>query len=95
MNAKNAVVIQQGAAYEELKSERVQDPVATFRTQLKSERVQDGLAAAGVETEEAKPAFTLELALYQPQTVTFELFESKVAITLHGIPAVGDSGIAG
>jgi len=94
MNAKNAVVIQQGAAYEELKSERVQDPVATFRTQLKSERVQDGLAAAG-ETEEAKPAFMLELALYQPQLVTFELFASKVAVTLHGIPAVGDSGIAG
>jgi len=94
MNAKNAVVIQQGAAYEELKSERVQDPVATFRTQLKSERVQDGLAAAGVETE-ANPAFTLELAVYQPQLVTFELFASKVAVTLHGIPAVGDSGIAG
>ena len=94
MNTQIAVATQQDAVTEELKSERVQEPLATFRTQLKSERVQDGLVDAG-ETEEAKPAFTLELAVYQPQTVTFELFESKVAITLHGIPAVGDSGIAG
>jgi len=94
MNTQIAVATQQDTVTEELKSERVQDPVATFRTQLKSERVQDGLAAAG-ETEEAKPAFMLELALYQPQLVTFELFASKVAVTLHGIPAVGDSGIAG
>jgi len=93
MNAKNAVATQQDTVTEELKSERVQEPVATFRTQLKSERVQDGLAAAG-ETE-ANPAFALELAVYQPQLVTFELFASKVAVTLHGIPAVGDSGIAG
>jgi len=94
MNAKNAVATQQDTVTEELKSERVQEPVATFRTQLKSERVQDGLAAAGVETE-ANPAFTLELAVYQPQLVTFELFASKVAVTLHGVPAVADSGIAG
>jgi len=95
MNAKNAVATQQDAVTEELKSERVQEPLATFRTQLKSERVQDGLADTGGETEEATPAFTLELAVYQPQTVTIELIESKVTITLHGIPAVGDSGIAG
>jgi hypothetical protein len=101
MNTKPVVPIHQGAALaeaappirEDLKSERVQEPVATVRTQLKSERVQDGLAAAG--GAEAKPAFVLELAIYQPQTVTLELFESKVAITLHGIAAVANSGIAG
>ena len=94
MNTQTAVATQQDAVTEELKSERVQEPLATFRTQLKSERVQDGLAAAG-ETEEAQPAFTLELAVYQPQLVTIELIASKVAVTLHGIPAVGDSGNAG
>jgi hypothetical protein len=93
MNTQIAVATQQDTVHEELKSERVQEPLATFRTQLKSERVQDGLAAAG-ETE-ANPAFALELAVYQPQLVTFELFASKVAVTLHGIPAVGDPGIAG
>jgi hypothetical protein len=94
MSTQPAVSTQQDAVHEELKAERVQDPVATFRTQLKAERVQEGLAAAGAEME-AKPTFTLELAVYQPQTVTFELFASKVAITLHGIASVGDSGIAG
>ncbi len=88
MNTQQAVSTQ-GTVHEELKSERVQGPVATFRTQLKSERVQEGLAAAG----EAEAAIaSIELAVYQPQTVTLELFASKVAITLHGNAAVSDSG---
>jgi hypothetical protein len=92
MNTQHEVPTQVGTAEEKLKSERVQEPVATFRTQLKSERVQDGLVAAG----EAEAAIaSIELAIYQPQTVTIELFASKVAITLHGNPAVGDPGNAG
>jgi hypothetical protein len=90
MNTQHAVSTQVGTADEELKSERVEKPVATLRTQLKSERVEEGLAAAG----EAAIA-SIELAVYQPQGVTFELFESKVAIMLHGIPAVGGPGNAG
>ena len=89
MNTQHAVSTQVGTADEKLKSERVQEPVATFRTQLKSERVQDGLAAAG---EAEAPIASIELAVYQPQTVTIELFESKVAITLHGNPAGSGSG---
>jgi hypothetical protein len=92
MNTQHAVSTQVGTADEKLKSERVQEPVATFRTQLKSERVQEELAAAS-EAEAA--VASIELAIYQPLGVTIELFESKVAITLHGIPAVSDSGIAG
>jgi hypothetical protein len=102
MNTQHAVT-QVGTVREELKSERVQQPVATFRTQLKSERVQDGLAADG---EAEAPIASIELAVYQPQTVTIELFASKVAITLSGNPAgsgsgggdtgnTGDSGSAG
>jgi hypothetical protein len=90
MNTQRAVSMQVGTADEELKAERVQEPVATFRTQLKAERVQEELAAAG----EVAVA-SIELAIYQPQAVTLELFASKVAVTLHGIPAVSDSGIAG
>jgi len=81
MNTQDAVSTQVGT-----------EPSATFRTQLKSERVQDGLTAAG--GAEASIA-SIELAIYQPQTVTFELFASKAAITLYGNSAVGDSGIAG
>ena len=92
MNTQNAVSTQQGTVHEELKSERLQEPVATFRTQLKSERVQEGLAAAG--EAEAKLA-SIELAIYQPQTVTIELFASKVAITLQGNSAGSGSGNAG
>ncbi len=89
MNTQHAVSTQVGTVREELKSERVQDPVATFRTQLKSERVQDGLTAAG---EVEAPIASIELAVYQPQTVTIELFASKVAITLSGNPAGSNSG---
>jgi hypothetical protein len=92
MNAQHAVSTQVGTADEKLKSERVEEPVATFRTQLKSERVEEGLAAAG---EAEATLASIELAIYQPQTVTIELFASKVAITLHGATAVGDSGNAG
>ena len=60
-----------------------------FRTQLKSERVQDGLVAAG---EAEAPIASIELALYQPRTLTIELFASKVAITLSGNPAGSNSG---
>jgi hypothetical protein len=89
MNAQHAVSTQVGTAEEKLKSERVEEPVATFRTQLKSERAQNGLAAAGAA--EAAIA-SIELAIYQPQTVTIELFASKVAVTLHGNPAGSGSG---
>ncbi len=90
MDTQQAVSTQ-GTVHEELKSERVQGPVATFRTQLKSERVQEKLAIAG----EAEAIASIELAVYQPQTVTLELFASKVAITLHGNSAVSGSGAAG
>ena len=89
MNTQQAVSTQVGTVHEELKSERVQEPVATFRTQLKSERVQDGLVAAG---EAEAPIASIELVIYQPQTVTIELFASKVAITLSGNPAGSNSG---
>ena len=89
MSTQHAGSTQVGTADEKLKSERVQEPVATFRTQLKSERVQDGLTAAG---EAEAPIASIELAIYQPQTVAIELFASKVAITLFGNPAVGNSG---
>ena len=89
MNTQHAVSTQVGTVHEELKSERVQEPAATFRTQLKSERVQDGLTAAG---EAEVSIASIELAIYQPQTVAIELFASKVAITLHGNPAVSNSG---
>jgi hypothetical protein len=92
MNTQHAVSTQVGAADEKLKSERVQEPVATFRTQLKSERVQDGLAAAG---EAEAPFASIELSVYQPQTVTIELFASKVSITLQGNSAGSGSGNAG
>ena len=88
MNTQQAVSTQ-GTVHEELKSERVQEPVALFRTQLKSERIQEGLTAAG---EAGAPIASIELAVYQPQTVTLELFASKVAITLHGNPAGSGSG---
>ncbi len=88
MNTQHAVT-QLGTVREELKSERVQEPVATFRTQLKSERVQDGLVAAG---QAEAPIASIELAIYQPQTVAIELFASKVAITLSGNPAGSGSG---
>src|SRR5262245_13207590 len=88
MNTQQAVSTQ-GTVHEELKSERVQEPAATFRTQLKSERVQDGLTAAG---EAEVSIASIELAIYQPQTVAIELLASKVAITLHGNPAVSSSG---
>ena len=80
MNTQHAGSTQVGTVHEELKSERVQEPAATFRTQLKSERVQDGLTAAG----EAEVSIA-----------SIELFASKVALTLHGNPAVSGSGIAG
>jgi hypothetical protein len=89
MNTQHAVSTQVGTADEKLKSERVQEPVATFRTQLKSERVQDGLVAAG---EVEAPIASIELAVYQPRTVTLDLFASKVAITLSGNPAGNGSG---
>jgi hypothetical protein len=88
MNTQQAVSTQ-GTVHEELKSERVQEPVALFRTQLKSERVQEGLTAAG---EAEAPIASIELAIYQPQTVTIELFAAKVAITLSGNPAGSTSG---
>jgi hypothetical protein len=88
MSTQNAGSTQVGTADEKLKSERVQEPVATFRTQLKSERVQDGLTAAG---EAEAPIASIELALYQPQTTTIELFASKVAITLSGNSAGSNS----
>jgi hypothetical protein len=91
MNTQHAGSTQVGTVHEELKSERVQEPAATFRTQLKSERVQDGLTAAGEEVSIA----SIELAIYRPQTVAIELFASKVALTLYGNPAVSGSGIAG
>jgi hypothetical protein len=100
MSRSQVVTVPQGAALEgadpqspivqKLKAERVQEPVATLRTRLKAERVQEELAAAG--GAEAQLAFVLELAIHQPQPVTVELFESKVAITLHGNPAVGNAG---
>jgi len=92
MNTQQAVSTQVGTVHEELKSERVQEPAATVRTQLKSERVQDGLTAAG---EAEASIASIELAVYQPQTVAIELFASKVALTLYGNPAVSDSGGAG
>ena len=103
MNTQHAGSTQVGTADEKLKSERVQEPVATFRTQLKSERVQEGLAASG---EVEAPIASIELWVYQPQTVAIELFASKVAITLSGTPAgsgssggdtgnTGDSGSTG
>jgi hypothetical protein len=92
MNTQQAVSTQVGTVHEELKSERVQEPAATFRTQLESERVQDGLTAAG---EAEASIASIELAIYRPQTVTLELFASKVALTLHGNPAGSGSGTAG
>ena len=89
MNTQQAVSTQ-GTVHEGLKSERVQEPVALFRTQLKSERIQEELEAAG---EAEAPIASIELAIYQPQAVTIEVFESRaVAITLHGNPAGSDSG---
>ena len=88
MNTQQAVS-PQGTVHEGLKSERVQEPVALFRTKLKSERIQEGLEATG---EVEAPIASIELAVYQPQGVTLELFASKVAITLHGNPAGSDSG---
>jgi hypothetical protein len=88
MNTQHAVTTQ-GTVHEELKSERVQEPVALFRTQLKSERVQEGLTAAG---EAEAPIASIELAVFQPQGVTIELFASKVSITLHGNSAGSGSG---
>jgi hypothetical protein len=90
MYTQHAGSTQVGTADEKLKSERVQEPVATFRTQLKSERVQDGLVAAG---KAEAPIASIELAIYQPQTVAIELSASKVAVTLSGNPSnSGDSG---
>ena len=68
---------------EELKSERVQDPVTAgpvLRIQLKSERVQEPLFSSG----EAGAAFAYELAVNQPQPVTIELIEPQIAIIFHG-----------
>ena len=80
----------QSPIVQKLKAERVQEPAATLRTQLKAERVQEELATAGGEGEATTLAFVLELALQQPQPVTVELFESKVAITFHGNAAVAN-----
>lgn len=75
---------------EELKSERVQDPVTAgpvLRIQLKSERVQEPLSSSG--GTEAGAAFAYELAVNQPQPVTIELIEPQIAILFHGL---ADSG---
>jgi len=53
---------------------------------------QDGLTAAG---EAEASIASLELAIYQPQTVTLELFASKAALTLFGNSAESDAGEEG